>query len=356
MGAEPATGFPMIRGAILPALLVLAHAPASAGGAAPANPKASAGARKVLRLLQALPKDGSRRAFWGQFIGYGGDASMKEVGLIYNKTRRWPSILAADYHDYKRQAAGDGANALLLAHWKSGGLVMVSNHAGNPVTGADCNDRRVDVAELLKPGTAAGKAWAKELDALAAGLGLLRNQGVVVLWRPFHEMNGDWFWWGGRDPKAFTALWRHMFERFSKAGLDNLLWVYSPDAKRAKVASYYPGPGYVDVVGLDAYATDLRTLPKQPYAELLALGKPFGFTEWGPAGKAPKIERTDNLKSLAALKDRFPKAAFFVAWNGPWGLHNHANLEAMLADPWLVSRKDSAPPGEEAPQPPPRRR
>jgi len=46
---------------------------------------------------------------------------------------------------------------------------------------------------------------------------------VVVLWRPFHEMNGDWFWWGGKDPDVFIQIWRHMFDYFTKTkDLDNL--------------------------------------------------------------------------------------------------------------------------------------
>ena len=76
--------------------------------------------------------------------------------------------------------------------------------------------------------------WMHELDILAAGLGELQDAGVVVLWRPFHEVNGDWFWWGGKKPETFIRVWRHMFDYFTKTKkLNNLLWVYGPEPRQA---------------------------------------------------------------------------------------------------------------------------
>src|SRR5690349_8829219 len=97
------------------------------------------------------------------------------------------------------------------------------------------------------------RRWLKELDRVAEGLEQLKKAGVVVLWRPFHEMNGDWFWWNGKDPDTFIKLWRQMFDYFTTTKqLDNLLWVYSPNHGK-KTTDYYPGDRYVDIVGLDAY-------------------------------------------------------------------------------------------------------
>ena len=70
----------------------------------------------------------------------------------------------------------------------------------------------------------------QELDQLAAGLEELKEAGVVVIWRPFHEMNGDWFWWGAKPPAEFVKVWRHMFDYFTNTKqLDNLLWAYGPN-------------------------------------------------------------------------------------------------------------------------------
>jgi len=96
--------------------------------------------------------------------------------------------------------------------------------------GGGLRDKGVNIAELLQPDTDTHQRWMQELDLTAEGLKELKDAGVVVLWRPFHEMNGGWFWWGAKEPEQFIALWRHMFDYFSKTkSLDNLLWVYGPN-------------------------------------------------------------------------------------------------------------------------------
>lgn len=111
----------------------------------------------------------------------------------------------------------------------------------------------MELETLLTPGHETHVRWMHELDILAAGLAELQDAGVAVLWRPFHEVNGDWFWWGGKKPETFIRVWRHMFEYFTKTkGLNNLLWVYGPNHGK-HTAEYYDGDAYVDIVGLDAY-------------------------------------------------------------------------------------------------------
>ncbi len=65
-------------------------------------------------------------------------------------------------------------------------------------------DRTVDLAALLDEKSASHAGWMKELDRVAEGLEQLKQAEVVVLWRPFHEMNGDWF--------CGTARTRHVYQ------------------------------------------------------------------------------------------------------------------------------------------------
>ncbi len=65
---------------------------------------------------------------------------------------------------------------------------------------AVCAINGVDLEKLLTPGNETHDRWMKELDTIAAGLKELQDANVVVLWRPFHEMNGGWFWWGAQGP------------------------------------------------------------------------------------------------------------------------------------------------------------
>ena len=52
--------------------------------------------------------------------------------------------------------------------------------------------------DVFTPGTALYKHWCDQVDTIAVYLKKLQDAHVPILWRPYHEMNGDWFWWGGR--------------------------------------------------------------------------------------------------------------------------------------------------------------
>jgi glycosyl hydrolase family 26 len=106
---------------------------------------------------------------------------------------------------------------------------------------------------VLTPGTPEYTSMMAGLDRAAAELTILRDAHVPVLWTPFHELNGDWFWWGKGGPERFVRLWRFMFEYFTEdKALDNLIWVLGytgqPDAR------WFPGKEYVDIAGADTYA------------------------------------------------------------------------------------------------------
>jgi mannan endo-1,4-beta-mannosidase len=141
--------------------------------------------------------------------------------------------------------------------------------------------------ELVTPGTPLNRHWQAQVDVIAGFLKQLQEARVPVLWRPYHEMNGDWFWWcGKKGEKGFRALWRLMFDRFvNYHRLNNLLWVWSPNAPGGIVgpyADYFPGQDCVDVLAVDVYIGF-----KQPfYDDLVALaaGKPVAL---GEVGKLP---------------------------------------------------------------------
>jgi mannan endo-1,4-beta-mannosidase len=247
----------------------------------PANPNVNVKARAILNYFQSLNTRPDKRLLSGQFTDFGNGASLRVLGGIHEQTGHWPALMGIDYADF-----GHGSvtcktpNQAAIAYWTQGGLVTVSAHLYNPAStnGYGLRDPGVDLDSLLAPGSETHARWMHELDLLAAGLQELKAAGVVVLWRPFHEMNGGWFWWGAKDPEAFIKVWRHLFDYFTKTkGLDNLLWVYSPN-HGTRTAAYYAGDRYVDLVGLDAYTDFVDTNHIKGYAEVARLGKPFGFT------------------------------------------------------------------------------
>ncbi len=309
----------------------------------PANPQADAKARAILNYLEKSPQRTDKRLLSGQFTDCGPNAKLATCTEIHDKTGRWPAIIGLDYADFgKGGLETKTPNRVAIEYARQGGLVTISAHLYNPANprGGGLRDQGVDLRQILSPGNAAHDRWMKELDTLAAGLKELQDAGVVVLWRPFHEMNGGWFWWGGKQPDTFIAVWRHMFDYFTKTkGLNNLLWVYAPNHGE-KTAAYYAGDRYVDIVGLDAYTDFVDPQHIRGYDAVAALPKPFGFTEFGPHGPSDPPGNYDYLRFLDGVQKHFPKTTFFMAWNGKWSLGRNHNARQLLEHPWLVNRED----------------
>ena len=323
--------------------LLLAGIAGPACGLEPANPKTNAKARAILSYLEKLPERTDKRLLSGQFDGCGPGAKPFRCGQIQEKTGHWPAIIGLDYADFSKGGLETKTvNRVAIEYARQGGLVTISAHLYNPANpkGGGLRDKGGDLQTLLAPGNETHDRWMKELDIMAAGLKELQDAGVVVLWRPFHEMNGGWFWWGAKEPGTFIAVWRHMFDYFTKTkGLDNLLWVYSPNHGN-KTADYYAGDRYVDIVGLDAYTDFVDPEHIRGYEAVAKLPKPFGFTEFGPHGPHKPPGDYDYLRFLDGVQKHFSKTTFFMAWDSKWSIGQNRNAEQLLKHPWLVNRED----------------
>jgi mannan endo-1,4-beta-mannosidase len=328
-------------------VLCLLFSCSAADALEPANPNANPKARAILNYLHSLGARQDKRLVSGQFIGFGRGTNLHLMHEIHERTGQWPALLGTDYADFARGSLTSQApNQAAIEYWKAGGLVTISVHLYNPAnpTGGGLRDQGVDLNSLLSPEGDTHARWMQELDLIAAGLQELKEAGVVVLWRPFHEMNGGWFWWGAKDPETFIKLWRHMFEYLTKVkGLDNLLWVYSPN-HGDKTAAYYAGNHYVDLVGLDAYTDFVDPGHIKGYADVAKIEKPFGFTEYGPHGSHDPPGDYDYRQFLDSVKKNFPNAVFFMSWDAKWSLARNNNVEEMLSDSWIVNR-DALPAG-----------
>jgi hypothetical protein len=111
-----------------------------------------------------------------------------------------------------------------------------------------------------KLGDIAGGRYDDYIARFARGL---KSLGAPIYLRPMHEMNGDWYPWGGmvngNTPELYQQAWRRMHDVFVKEGATNVKWVWSPlqeDVPQTagnRFERYYPGPAYVDVFALDGY-------------------------------------------------------------------------------------------------------
>jgi len=319
-----------------------------------ANPNASAEAKAVLQYFVSLPNRQENRVISGQQISTPKNYESM-VKALYDSTGMWPAMLGGDYIGITPENMNySERNQFFIDYFKSGGLLKISWHSNNPFNDEDTwNTDDVNLIELLTPGTNVNKKWMAQLDIIAAALTQLRDSGVVVIWGPFHEMNGGWFWWGGRDQAEFVRLWRHMFDYFTNdKGLDNLLWLFPPNSTYGNgikpVDYYYPGNEYVDIVGLSVYDDGVEA---GGYDLLLATGKPFGFDEFGPSTHSdggPAFAwkgRWSNMTLINSIRDRYPKTSFVLYWSS-WtgakvGIVDNRNAREFMKDPWIISREDN---------------
>ena len=180
---------------------------------------------QTLAYLQSLPFHTSHRVLSGQFIGYQGQEDYITFDRVYRVTKQYPAILSVDYADF-----GNGlfefhpTNAYLINHWRSGGLVEVAVHFNNPVD-LKWNLREINWSDLVHPGRELNTNLNIELDRIIIGLRELQSAGLVVLFRPFMEVNGDWFWWCEGSREEFVALWKYTHDYLTAQGIHNLLWV-----------------------------------------------------------------------------------------------------------------------------------
>ncbi|MDA3926165.1 MAG: glycosyl hydrolase [Kiritimatiellae bacterium] len=306
--------------------------------------------RAVLAALRELPSKKEKRLLSGQFMGWYPSASLAPANLLHQQTSNWVAVAGFDYYetflnctdtkpDLYKPPRWQNINELAKAYWEIGGLVTISCHMSNPWDGGKAWSKKGRFEDLLDKNTPAYARYMEQIDEVARGLADLQDAGVVVIFRPFHEMTSP-FWWGGRDPETFKRVWQRLFVYYTRdKGLHNLIWAWSPLVSK-KAMSYYPGNAYVDMTGLDIYADGVKGA-KGVYAELIKTGKPFAITEFGPPGNAHDNTSSRNYDYgpfAKHIKKHMPETVFFLAWRDAWGLLANLNAGQLLNDPMIANK------------------
>ena len=180
-----------------------------------------------------------------------------------------------------------------IKHHERGGIVTLSWHLRNPLTGGDAWDISSDevVASIL-PGGEKHEMFIGWLDRVSDFIASLKDgdgRQIPVIWRPWHEHTGGWFWWGAGhcSPEQFNGLWRMTYSYMvGVRELEGLLWAISPSSLERDFDSWterYPGDGFVDIVGLDCYCSTFLTqevaLPRFISDMRRCMGSLEGFAE-----------------------------------------------------------------------------
>ena len=311
----------------------------------PVTPNPTPETARLLAYFAALPEGDENRVLSAQHCGRGAQVPeffQSNIAQLREETGQWVAMMGADYgpgRDMEGEPDPAITNAAVIDYWKAGGLVTLCWHARNPWTRGTAWDRKVegDFAALYTPGTAINGVWQADLKRIADALEELRDAGVVVWWRPFHEMNGGWFWWGKQSQEDFQALWDHMFHYFAvERKLNNLLWGYTPNKGTSRPGDhYYPGDDRCDIVGIDHYG---NTIELTGYESLVATGKPIAISEVGP--KRGTNGAFDYTQVIEAVRSRYPKIFLFQSWSLEWAMIRNQNAKDLMNDPWVLNRDE----------------
>jgi mannan endo-1,4-beta-mannosidase len=190
---------------------------------------------------------------------------------------------------------------------ETNGIVTLTFHWFSPIGGRDKSFYTVntdfDPERILIDNTPERKAFYHDMDVIADELQKFLKNDIPVLWRPFHEAYGDWFWWGSKGPVVASKLYQMMYEYYTdELHLDNLLWVWNCPIKEA-----YPGDEYVDVISVDIYLEEYeKTDYKKQYEEMIEATSKEKVAALAEIGYLPDIK--------ALEKSRVPWA-YYMLWS-----------------------------------------
>lgn len=258
----------------------------------------------------------------------------------------YPAVYGWELGDLElgREQNLDGVNFADMRRWiiegyRRGGVITIGWHMNNPASGGNAWDTTRAIHTVL-PGGAQHETLTQWLDRFVAfNDALTREAGgpVPIIFRPYHEMTGSWFWWG-RDhvtPEEYTQLWRFTVDYLREAGVHNLLYAYSTDVFRGEeqYLEHYPGDAYVDVLGVDDYqalrsdegvevlASRLRRVVEMAEAR----GKIPALTETGLEAIPDEDYWTDRLLAAFKADTVAQRIAYVLVWRNANAEHDRAN-------------------------------
>lgn len=285
----------------------------------------------------------------------------------------WPAVMGFDLGGIE---VGDTKNLdsvpfdcirkEIQAHHRRGGIVTISWHPRNPVTGGTAWDATDGIVSAI---LAEGEThdlfltWLERVHAYLSSLTDEQGQPIPLIFRPWHENNGFWFWWGDRHctPEEYLALWNLTQDYLSAKRSNIIVWCYSPNLQggftNETFLPRYPGDDRVDMIGLDAYQWGTEEYLTQAGADLNYLcsygaqhGKLVALTECGRQSMPDPTWWHRVL--LPLIKSVSPKLSYALVWRnadtkehfGPVpDTDNGREFMLLYNDPQILFLNDIAP-------------
>ena len=272
-----------------------------------------------------------------------GQQDRANLQWVQQNIGKTPAIQGNDFIDYSpsRVAYGavshavedaqafDGINAFVW-HWNA--PTDLYNTASEPwYSGFYTAATSFNVATALAEGPSGSdyQLLLRDIDAIAVEIQRLSDSGISFLWRPLHEPDGGWFWWGAQGPEAFLQLWDLLYDRLTNYhDLHNMVWVCN-----TMVSDWYPGNEKCDIVTTDIYAsTGDHSSQGSSYSTLESLCGGERVIALAEVGEIPDPEQQKS--------DGVPWA-YWMTWSGDYISGNSYNtidfLDTVYNDALIVT-------------------
>lgn len=297
----------------------------------PTNSNASTEAKALLAYLNETTGKGIITGQHTQTV------PMEEITYIKEHTGKEPKLRGFELLAYSPNINYEDADEACLTEvyenrntleeamkWAtaSQGIITFTFHWFSPLGGRDKSfytaNTDFDPEQVLKEGTKEREAFFSDMETIAKLLQPFREAHIPILWRPFHEADGDWFWWGSKGPKAASELYKLMYHYFVDVHhLDNLLWVWN-----CRLAEGYPGDEYVDVISVDVYLPEyVPTDYRKEYDELINATTANKVAALAEVGYLPDIDMLE--------KSRVP-FAYYMTWSKEFCIGEQYNSVEQL--------------------------
>lgn len=264
----------------------------------------------------------------------------KDINLIKDMTGKYPAIQGFDFGSYCPCYAWDDGVAQRMIDWgKKGGIITASWHVNVPTALADYTlgkpldfakttyTQKTDfvTANCMVEGTTEYEYFKLCMKNLAAELKKVQDAGYPIIFRPFHEAEGNggadgsgaWFWWSKEGTTVYKDLWKYLYTTLTEEyGLHNLIWEENLYSWSDASAEWYVGDDYVDIVGFDKYNTqynrhDGKTTGPNLDAESGIFWNLEGYVN---GKKMVSMPENDSVPSLDNLQIEQAKWLYFCIW------------------------------------------
>lgn len=292
--------------------------------------------KKAKDLLNYLSEIAGKAIITGQHTQTN---PMEEIAYIHQNTGKMPKLRGFELLSYSPGINYKQADEACLTEiyenqhtletamkWakKSDGIVTFSFHWFSPLGGHDksfyAENTDFDASRVLIEGTPEREAFYRDMDVIAGHLRKFEEADIPILWRPFHESEGKWFWWGAKGPQVARELYKLMFNYYTQVHrLNHLLWVWN-----CPLAEGYPGDEYVDIISMDIYLPEYRATDyRQEYLNLISATSHEKVAALAEVGYMPDIH---------ILEQSHTPWAYYMTWSKEFCIGEKYNPKKNLLE------------------------